>query len=138
MREVQNGLYDRLASIPEIVADLSIYQGAPAIFTREPVPHDAVDRYIVVGDAIGDEPYDTKTTLGREVLHDIVVYDSETGDASVVERVATLVRDVLHRQNLTISGYGVLVAVASGPVVAPTDDLVYGRVVTARFNLIQN
>jgi hypothetical protein len=137
MREVLNGLYDRLASIPEIVADLSTYMSNPAIFTRDPVPVDAVTRYIVVEDAFDDGPFDTKTTLGREVLHDIFVYDTETGDASLAERVARNVRDVLHRQNLTVSGYGTLVAVANGPRVAPTDDHIYGRVVTARFQLIK-
>ena len=138
MTSVQDGIYDRLAGTTEITSQISTYRGGPAIFTRDRIPGDAVHRYIVIDDAIGDVPYDTKTTLGREVLHDIFVYDFESGNPKIVQDVAELVRDVLHRQDLTVSGYGTLIAVVQGPIVAPTDDRVYGRVVTARFNLIRN
>jgi hypothetical protein len=137
MTQVQDGIYERLASITEITSQISTYMSKPAIFTRSRIPGDAVARYIVIDDAIGDVPWDTKTTLGREVLHDIFTYDFESGDPSVVQNVAELVRDVLHRQHINVSGYGPLIAVVSGPIVAPTDDQVYGRVVTARYNLIK-
>lgn len=138
MTSVQDGIYQRLAGVTEITSQINSYRGSPAIFTRSRVPGDAVQRYIVIDDAIGDEPYDTKTTLGREVLHDIFVYDFESGDPSVCQNVAELVRDVLHRQHINVSGYGPIIAVVNGPIVSPSDDRVYGRVVTARFNLIKN
>jgi hypothetical protein len=138
MTSVQDGIYQRLASVTEITSQISTYLGNPAIFTRSRIPGDAVTRYIVIDDAIGDEPYDTKTTTGREVLHDIFVYDFESGDPSICQNVAELVRDVLHRQHITVSGYGPLIAVVNGPIVSPTDDEVIGRVVTARYNLIKN
>jgi hypothetical protein len=138
MTSVQDGIYQRLASVTEITSQISTYLGNPAIFTRSRIPGDSVTRYIVIDDAIGDEPYDTKTTTGREVLHDIFVYDFESGDPSICQNVAELVRDVLHRQHITVSGYGPLIAVVNGPIVSPTDDEVIGRVVTARYNLIKN
>ena len=138
MTRVQDGIYQMLVATTEVSSRLSTYRGKPAIFTRNRIPGDAVPRYCVIEDALGDSPWDTKTTRGREVLHDIKFLDFESGDPSLVQDAAEFARDVLHRgPGITVSGYGTLIAVVSGPIAVPSDDQTYGRVITARFNLIQ-
>lgn len=137
MTRVQDGIYQRLAGVTEITSQINSYKGKPAIFTRSHVPGDAPARYIVIEDALADNPWDTKTTDGREVLHDIKFYDFESGDPSTVQDVAEIARDALHRKPVTVSGYGGLIAVVVGPIAMPTENQVYGRVITARFNIIK-
>lgn len=137
MREIKAGYHQRLASISAITTRLSIYRGKPAIFTRSPVPDDADFPFIVIRDSIADNPNDTKTTTGRDTLNDIQIYGDDTGDPDLVEDLATLVRDSIHRNPITVSGYGSLIASATGPVEAPTEDRVYGRTVQAGLTLIR-
>ena len=138
MNEVKDGLYDRLIALG-VASSISTYRTQPAIFTRNPVPEDAQFIYIVVRDSVSDEPGlgETKTTTGRVVLHDIGVFGDEDGDPEAVENLAAQIRDGIHRNPVTVSGYGNLIAACSGPIVAPTEDQVYGRIVQVRLELIR-
>jgi len=137
MREIKDGYYDRIAGISAITSRLATFKGQPAIFTRSPVPESAQRPYIVIRESMADDPWDTKTTTGRKVANDIGIYGDETGDPELVDDIAVRVRDAIHRNPITVSGYGALIAVATGPVDAPTDDQVYGRIVTGVLTLIR-
>lgn len=137
MNVTQDALFDTLVALSSLTSLLSTYQSVPAIFTRRPVPDSADYIYVTISDAVADEPWDTKTTTGRQALHDIGVYGAADGDPTNVQLAAELIRDALHRNPVTVSGYGNLIAVVSGPVTAPAEDDVYGRIVSVRFNMIR-
>jgi hypothetical protein len=108
-----------------------------------------------VRDAHSDIPWETKVnddiavgplvqgTLGRIVEHDIAVYEDQTGDSSDLEDLAVIIRNGINRKAplITISGYGTLIAKASGPVEAPQsealDNQVEGRLVTVQLTIIK-
>ncbi len=136
MNALTQAIYDRLAGDGTLVALLNTYQGGPAVFTTDPAPGDAELPYIVTaGDAV-DASWDTKTCLGRDIWRDIHCFAGADGSAIVVEQMADRVRELLHRQTLTISGWCVLVAECSGPVVMDEQDS-YGRVVTLRLKVLE-
>jgi len=138
MRALKDGYYERLVTVSGIVNRISTYDDYPAIFTRTPVPEDASMPFVVIREPFADDPWDTKTTTGRRILNDIGIYGDATGDPELVDEVARLVREAIHRNPITVSGYGSLIAKAAGPVDAPTDDQVYGRFVTAELTLIRD
>ena len=130
-------LFDVLAGDPTIAGLVSEYAaGESAVFTIDPAPGDAAFPYIVAAGHVADVPWDTKTDIGREVWRDVRCYAEADGSADVVEALAERVRAVLHRGSFNVSGYGVVVAECSGPVVADERDA-YGRVVTIRLKLME-
>lgn len=139
MRAVKDGYHARIVGISAITSRLASYRGAPAVFTRSPVPSDASFPFVVIRDSLSDDPFDTKTTIGREVVNDIGIYTDANGNPELVEDIAERIRDAVHRNPVTVSGYGSFIAIAIGPVEAPTDDddRVYGRIVQARLTSIK-
>lgn len=137
MRAVQDGYYARIVGTPAITSRLATYRAKPAVFTRTPVPEDATFPFVVIRDSTTDDPYDTKTTVGRDLFNDIGIYADENGNPELVEDIAERIRDAIHRNPITVSGYGAFIASASGPIDAETDTQVYGRIVTARLNMIK-
>lgn len=152
MKEVRNAIADYLLSLSEITSQLGTFKSVPAVFNSSPVPPAATGRYVVIRDAVTDGPFETKDpqdaptdmiiTRGREVVHDVAVYQDQTGDGSELEAVATLIRKRLNRHLLTISGYTTLIARAYGPINAPgseeMDNQVDGRIVTVALTVIEN
>lgn len=124
-------IYDTLAEDATLTALLSTYREEPAIFTTEPAPGDAEMPYIVTAGEVAQEPFDTKTTLGRDVMRDVRCYAPTNGSAGTVESIAERVRALLHRQSLSITGYGWVLSECSGPIAADEQDA-YGRIVTIR------
>jgi hypothetical protein len=106
-------------------------------FSQYPVPADeALDlKYVVLLPSVTDLPRDTKTTTGRDIVRDLEVWWPYTGSTVDVDLAAERVREILHRQKLTVDGYRNYITSASGPVAGPSDDKVVSRVVTARFVL---
>lgn len=140
MLAVKNAIFDRLAGAASVTARIGTFKGVPAIFSRQPIPPTASGTYIVIPDAIGDDAGvgDTKTTLGRDVAHDLGIYADETGDPAAVEQLAEIVRDLFHREPLIVDGYGsALVSRVSGPIEAPAEPEIYGRIVTVSFSIIR-
>lgn len=138
MKVVQFGIYEALVALSGVASAMSTFKGLPAIFTDDEVPGKAQFPYTHIRPAMLNEPWDTKNvTFGRLVAIDVAVYQANTGDSSLCDDVAEIIRNRLHRQAVTISGYGTLIAQASGPVQAPTDDQVYGRIVTATVTIIK-
>jgi hypothetical protein len=124
-------LYDRLTGDATLAGLLATYRGDPAVFTTDPAPGDADLPYIVTAGHVSDEPFDTKTTRGREVYRDVRCYAAADGSAVTVEAMAERVRALLHRYELLVTDFVVWLAECSGPVVADEQDA-YGRVLTIR------
>ena len=67
---------------------------------------------------------------------DVRCYADADGSAITVEAIAERVRALLHRQTISVTGFGMMVAECSGPIVADEPDA-YGRVVTVRYILTE-
>jgi len=135
MDALTEGMYDRLTGDETLAAMLAEWQGAPAVFTVEPVPPDAELPYLVTAGQVADAAFDTKTTRGRALMRDVRCY-AEADGSTLIETIAERVRALLHQHRLAIEGYDTLIATASGPVAANESE-VYGRVVTVRLTVVE-
>lgn len=125
-------IYNRLIGDPTLVGMVNLYNNQPAIFTIEPVPGDARLPYIIVSGPVSDIPFDTKTTIGREMLVDIRCYTENQGSRVLVENMAERVRELFHRQYIPVNGYQNIITECRGPIFIPEDGAL-GMVVTVRF-----
>lgn len=135
MVAITNALYDQLAGDTGLTDLLATYSGAPAIFTVSPVPSDALLPYIITyGDLTVTRDDDT-TTRGFEITRDIFIYAENTGSVASIETISETLANVLHKKSLNLTGYKTTRLNVSGPVEAPTDDTLYGRVVTINLSI---
>jgi hypothetical protein len=134
MSAVTAALYERMAGDPTLTGLLASYEGEPAIFTVDPAPGDAELPYIVTAGEVTDAPADTKTTRGRELYRDVRCYAEADGSAVTVEAIAGRVRQLLHRQEILVSGFEWILGECTGPITADERDA-YGRIVTVRLVL---
>jgi len=131
MSILTGAIYDVLANDAILPGMLATYGGQPAVFTTDPAPGDAVLPYVVTAGEVSQAPFDTKTTLGREIRRDVRCYSAADGSVVEVEAIAERVRYLLHRQPLTVPGFVWILAECMGPIVA--DELeAYGRIITVR------
>jgi hypothetical protein len=109
-----------------IAAALAIYSGAPAIFTRRPVPNDATYPMIVCAGDVTRSDQDLITDPLPVIIRDISVFgqNDTASHYRATEALGLLVRDLFHRKpaNLVVPGWNVLDIVCQGPIVGPTDD----------------
>jgi len=126
---VTQAIYTRLANDATLIALLAEYNGAPAIFTTDPAPDDAVMPYIVAAGNVAAAPFDAKDCLGQTVTRDVRCYAAANGSAAVVEAIAEKVRQLLHRQQLSITGYNWIMSAVTGPIAAD-ERFAYGRIIT--------
>ena len=126
--------HDLMAGDPTLVAMLATYKGAPAVFTTDPVPGDALLPYIVTAGEVVDTPFDTKTSRGRTAWRDVRCYDNANGSAAQVELMAERVRALFHRQAISITDFEWIWGECSGPIVADEQDA-YGRIVTVKLTI---
>jgi len=133
---VTEAIYDRLVGDYDLGALLASYGEAPAVFTVDPVPGDATLPYVVTAGQVWARAFDTKTTRGRELSRDVRCYTEADGSAILVEAIAEQVRELLHRQPLTIEGFGVWLMECSGPVAMSEPD-VQGRIVSVRITIME-
>lgn len=129
-------IHARLTGDATLAALLSTYHDEPAVFTVEPAPGAADLPYIVTAGEVAQTPWDTKNSRGRELWRDVRCYAARNGSAVTVEAMAERVRALLHRNPLTVVGFGVLLADCTGPIAADEADA-YGRVVTLRMVMIE-
>lgn len=134
MLDLTQPFYDRLSSDSELTADLSLYAGAPAIFTDEDVPEDAGLPYVYTHGQVSDVAWDTKNSTGRVITRDVAVY-AKRGNTAQLEQMAERIRALFHRHALAIDGGETIAAQASGPIAAPTDETIVGRVVTVKLKI---
>lgn len=134
---VTKALVDALKGNATLLANLAKYPegGEPAVFA-DSVPRDARFPWVLVAEVSDDEGVTgSKTRSGRDLLRDIGVYtDAETDTGSLVKELGEAIRALFHRStSLAVPGFATLLEhVVSGPVVAPTDERVRGRIVTVR------
>lgn len=144
--DLTQAIYDALSGDATLVALLATYGSdsppAPAIFTSWPVPANATRPYIVSAGETGVSNFDElaptggespPTHLGLDALRDVHCYADNDGSASTIEAIARRIRKVLHRTALTVpNGSHIMTQCVSGPVLAPTDDSLVGRMLTFR------
>ena len=133
---VTEAIYDKLVGDATLVALLATYEALPAVFTVDPIPEGADLPFIVSAGHVTDVAFDTKLTQGREVWRDMRCYADADGSAITGEAIAERVRELLHREEISVTGFGMMVAECSGPIVADEPD-VYGRIVTVRYILTE-
>lgn len=150
MKAVRDAMVVHMLGTSGIASAVSTFRGQPAIFARSPIPPSAAGTYIVVRDSHIDDAFESKwgpndpadyvPTKGRSVEHDIGVYTDQEGDSSALEELAISVRNAFHRVPISVSGYGVLIAAARGPIEAPFSESVAeyvdGRIITVALTLI--
>lgn len=125
--------YSLLAADTTLTDMLAQYEDLPAIFTIDPVPGNADLPYIVTPGEISQVPFDTKLSQGRNLIRDVRCYTPANGSSILVEAIAERVYFLLHRKEISISGYQWLISDCTGPIVANEQD-VYGRIIS--LNLI--
>lgn len=127
---ITEGIYSKLAGNTDLVTALPEYHSLPNIFAGTRIPENALLPYVVIHGPTLANPFDTKTTRGRETMIDIEVYDDiETGSLKVVEEIAELVRSALHRQPIEVDGTEFLVSRCIGPN-ETDDENAFGRVIS--------
>lgn len=124
---------------PDVTNFLSQWNGAPAVFTRRPVPEDATFPMIVISPDITHGDWDGLKARRDTITKDVIIYGRVAAPGSPedhtrrVEAVALLLREVFHRQprSLVNPSYRVVSINVTGPLIAPTDsDSIVARVVT--------
>jgi hypothetical protein len=138
---VSGPVYDRMASDAVLVALLATFDGeslgdVPAIFLDMPyVPDTAQLPYVWSYGNVGDSPDDTKVDRGNEISFDIGCYTENLGNKQLVTEIAERVVFLFHRHELAITGATTVIASASGPVPAETDETVLGLMVKIRLRV---
>ena len=126
-------LFSRLSTDGTLTGDLATYGGATAVFTGR-VPEASPRPYVFIHGLVANDPADTKTTRGREIIAQIdAVADTSPGASTIViDRVAERIRALLHRFSLTVTGFTVRVASVAGPVAGESDASVFVRTLSLR------
>lgn len=131
------GIYNHLAGDFDLTSMLNLYKDHPAIFVESPVPDEVLLPYVVVN-SVSDVPLDTLAEEGRQVTRDIACYARYTGSSLEITTITERVRELFHRQQITVSGYSNFITTVAGVNIAPTDRTVVGRIVSVRFSLEKN
>ena len=132
---ITQAIYQRMANDANLTTLLSVYDSAPAIFTADPIPFDAKRPYIMAANDVTVVPFDTKTTLGREIARDIQVVCDATGSHALLEAIAERVRTLFHRYALAIAGFATIIARVVGPISTPSDPRIQVHTITLHLTL---
>ena len=131
-------IYAAITGDATITGLLSEYNTNPAVFTRRPIPADAVYPYILINPDASVTDLDSLNSDRPVIIRDIAVYGQQPDDYRSIEQVGYLLRDLFHRNrfSLTNADYNIVLITASGPNVAPVDDdHTVGRMVSLRIQL---
>jgi hypothetical protein len=125
-----------------ITALLGTFLGAPAVFTRRPVPGEDVPfPMIVVSTFIStlneDGLFDFRPIPNRDVT--VFTRNDTPEHYRLADQIAYLVRALFHRRwrSLTVTGWKVVGIECTGPVSTTQEDQTDGRVVTLAIKLAQ-
>lgn len=119
--------------------DLSVWNGEPAVFTRQPVPTDAEGIMIVIPESLAVTDQDFLTSEMPVITQDVLVYGDKGAPGSsedqtrTVEAIGQALRTMFHRKRFALGNtpFHVVDIRVSGPGSAPTDDdSTIGRMVT--------
>lgn len=123
MNDLLSTLYSKLAASTSLTDYLSTYRGNPAIFTGGLAPRDADLPYVHIGMVV-DEPHDTKTTRGREIITDVQIWFPDNGSVLDAHAAAETIRDLLHRGTFSISNYTFILSSTTITQLGPDDDAI--------------
>lgn len=142
LSHLTQAIYTRLVGYGPLIADLPTFVNLPAVFSGFIVPPQApLPRVVIAAESLTDRSQDDVSALIREVNRDVFVYASRspsgTSSENPLERMAENVRSALHLYLLPLAGWNCILAQASGPRNAPTDETVAGRVITVRYQFSQ-
>jgi hypothetical protein len=132
-------VYQRLIADGTLASLLAAYpagSATPAVFTDDRVPADAAMPYVVTSGEIANEPWDTKTSRGRQPFRDIYVYGPHRS-TKTVEDAAERIVELFHRHPLNLAGWRVIRANAHGPVRLSSEDY-DARIVSVRYMMEAN
>jgi len=120
---------------PTIAGLLSEFanSGEASIFTRVPVPADAVYPYIVIFPDVFINDLDGLTSDRPVVVRDVAVYGVQPTDYRTVEQLGYSIRELFHRERFSIinADFDIVEIIATGPISAPgADEETIGRLVT--------
>jgi hypothetical protein len=143
MNALSQAVYNVLSADVTLTGLLASYTppgstAVPAIFSADPAPDGAPMPFIVWGGALHDEPFGGKLeeTTGRAIFMDLRVYAVATGSAQLIDSICERIRALLHNVTLTVAGFtNVIARCTAGPLNAPTDPRIMGRVLTFQWTL---
>jgi len=123
---------------------LGEWKGEPAVFTRRPVPQDAIDPIVIINPPIAITDEDALVSRRPVWTGTVAVYGRKGAPGSPedqtreVEQTADRIFELFHRErfSLSLDGFSVIDVRASGPVPGPTDDdKQVARIVSLRIRL---
>lgn len=138
--DLSDPLYAALTGTSDMLDGLAIYKGAPAVFTRRPVPDDCGYPLILTAGDVTHGDQDFIDAPLAVIVRDIAIYGKNPDHYRTVEAIAFAVRDLFHRkrESLVVPGWNVVDIRCSGPIVAPVDDdHTCGRIVVLTVRLSQ-
>lgn len=139
MTDVGPALRAAVIANAAISSELSQWQGAPAVFTRLPLPEDASFPCVAIPFEASTLDQDALTSQRTVIVRDIMVYGNiaapgtDEDQTRVVDDIARELRTMFHRNKAALvnTSYHVIDIVVNGPRPAPVDDdKTVGRMVT--------
>ena len=122
----------------ELVAWLASYLGSPGIFTADLAPPDARMPFCAIGPAVTDagETLLDGSEGPRDVVRDVKLYCEAKGETDEIDRMAEILRGVLHSRVLAVDGFrSARTRIVNGPIGVSADTDSYGRLVSVRVHL---
>jgi len=143
MNALSQAIYGVLSADSTLTGLLAVYtppgaSAAPAIFSADPVPYDALRPYIVWAGAMHDAPFGGKVedTTGREIHLDIRIIVEATASSALADSIAERIRALLHNVPLSVAGFTNIIArCIAGPFNVPSDPRIMARGLTFQWTL---
>lgn len=123
-------LRDAILGSAPIVALLGEFDGESSVHTRRPAPKGAGYPMCMISGDVAITDQDALASFRPVIMRDIAFYGEQPRHYRDVERLGLLGRDLFHRQRFSLQSeqFHVIDIVASGPIIAPTeDDKIVGR-----------
>lgn len=123
LAEVQ-AIFDTLNGDSTITSNLGTYQGNAAIFDGKPAEATG-HPYLVIRGPINDDPEPESANKQRDtrrIDRDLACYHDVPQNPEPCEVVIERCRELFHRQSLTVTGWGTIRTLCTGPEEAPTGD----------------
>jgi hypothetical protein len=129
-----------IVSSSNIISMLPVYLQSYPVFTRRPVPGDAVYPMILISPDITVTDQDGVNDQRPVYMRDVAAYglNNTPTHYRTVEDIGAALRELFHRNRtaISVSGWGVIDIIAHGPRPAPVDDNdTVGRVVSLTIRL---
>ncbi len=137
MKNLLPDIRSALLGLASVQNALAQWEGSPTVFTRRPVPGDALYPMILVQMVSGTD-VDGLTARRPVQTYDVIVYGRQKEDLRAVEEVSFSVRNFFQRNRFAIAldDCSVVLITCSGPRIAPSsDESLVARMVTLTITL---